>query len=378
MERLGFFEEVQAIRSRDEEDPGLLNYKLKVKEKPTGQLQAALGFQPGQSNKENQWFGQGRYNEENQSGYGWQTNLTGKWNGGRNYEFSTGFTNPRVDDSQWSLGVAASFKNTVRDLTSDIEVQEQRIAGSVTLGRSIIELIRGSISYQLTKITTSSDYFIVDRLREDGLKSTVTFALSRNSTNNYIDPTEGSNVRLAHGFTGGVLGGDFEYMESIAEASLYIPIDFTETYRAYFHLRGVLGYLQPVGDEPLPLIERYRLGGYNDMRGYKPNDIGPYFNIIQNPQGANSEFNKGGDKQMYYQLEYFVPLIPEAGIKALVFGDMGRVFDDTESMQFKDMYYDYGFGFRWITPFAPFRFEWAYPYEDGKTGDMRFIFYLGY
>ncbi len=39
---------------------------------------------------------------------------------------------------------------------------------------------------------------------------------------------------------------------------------------------------------------------------------------------------------------------------------------------------DIGFGFRWITPVAPFRFEWAYPIENGEVGDLRFIFYLGY
>jgi hypothetical protein len=40
--------------------------------------------------------------------------------------------------------------------------------------------------------------------------------------------------------------------------------------------------------------------------------------------------------------------------------------------------WDVGFGFRWITPVAPFRFEWAYPIENGRPGDLKFIFYLGY
>lgn len=81
---------------------------------------------------------------------------------------------------------------------------------------------------------------------------------------------------------------------------------------------------------------------------------------------------------MFYQIEYFAPLIPEAGIKTLVFYDAGRVYDDQESIEFKDLSQDFGFGFRWITPIAPFRFEWAYPLIDGKPGDMKFIFYLGY
>jgi outer membrane protein insertion porin family len=81
---------------------------------------------------------------------------------------------------------------------------------------------------------------------------------------------------------------------------------------------------------------------------------------------------------MVYQLEYYVPLIPEAGIKALAFTDWGQVFDESEAMSFKRLERDVGFGFRWITPIAPFRFEWAYPYVDGQLGDMEIIFYIGY
>ncbi len=73
-----------------------------------------------------------------------------------------------------------------------------------------------------------------------------------------------------------------------------------------------------------------------------------------------------------------MPLIQEAGIKALVFADAGQVYDDDEKIKFNDLYKDFGFGFRWITPIAPFRFEWAYPIVDGKVGDMLFVFYLGY
>ena len=81
---------------------------------------------------------------------------------------------------------------------------------------------------------------------------------------------------------------------------------------------------------------------------------------------------------MFYTIEYFAPLIPEANIKALIFGDIGRVYDDNEPISFKGFYRDLGFGFRWITPIAPFRFEWAYPLEDGRLGDPELVFNIGY
>jgi outer membrane protein insertion porin family len=100
--------------------------------------------------------------------------------------------------------------------------------------------------------------------------------------------------------------------------------------------------------------------------------------LLRAPGARRTTINKGGDKQLLFQAEYFMPLIPEAGIKSLIFGDAGRVFDDDEALSLKDMKKDVGFGFRWITPIAPFRFEWAYPVEHGRLGDMQIIFYIGY
>ena len=52
---------------------------------------------------------------------------------------------------------------------------------------------------------------------------------------------------------------------------------------------------------------------------------------------------------------------------------------DDEAVELQNFKKDVGFGFRWITPIAPFRFEWAYPVLDGgKLGDMEIIFYIGY
>jgi outer membrane protein insertion porin family len=379
--RLGYFEEVQIIKERDEQQQNLLHLNVKVKEKPTGQLQAAIGFTPSSSGSEgSQWFGQGRYDEKNQSGKGWNTNLTGKWNGEDNYSLDAGFSDPRLNDSHWSAGVSAFYSNERRRALDDVSVTEVRKGGSVFVGRKIIELIRARLTYRLQKIERDSDGYLLPRFSEEGISSSAIVSLIRNDVDNYIDPTSGSEVTVSQNFTGGpILRGDNQYMESRLDATAYLPIDFTETYRTYFKLHGVLAYIYPMGDEPVPFYERYRLGGYNDLRGFDYLDIGPRFSLLRAPGGSRSTINKGGDKMMYYQLEYFMPLIPEAGIKALLFGDIGRVYDDDEAITWSGFSKDVGFGFRWITPIAPFRFEWAYPIdEQGRLGDMEIIFYIGY
>lgn len=378
IERLGFFKQVQAIKERDVDDPSILKYNFKVEENRTGQLQAALGFQPGQSSAESSWFGQGKYSEENQSGYGWKTGLSARWNGSKTYSLETNFTNPRVNDSYWSLGFSGFLQNEVRTITDEISVQEKRVGGSVTVGRKIVELIRGTLTYRLSKITQTSEVYLIDKFKEEGIASSVIFGLRRNSTNNYLDPSDGSDLQFRHEVTGGLLGGDRQYFKTSGEATFYHPIDFSDTYRTYFRLNSSLSYIYPYGDNPVPLFERFQLGGPTDMRGFGLNSIGPKFNILQSPSGRVTRFNKGGDKELLVQLEYFVPLIMEANIKGVLFTDFGRVYDDDESIKWEDMKRDFGFGLRWITPIAPFRFEWAYPVENGEVGNLKFIFYLGY
>ncbi len=380
IQRLGFFEEVQIIKKTREGSDDILDILIRVKEKPTGQLQAALGYSPNTNTSEGRVFGQGRYDEKNQSGRGWQTQVSGQWNSGKNFNFNLQFRDPRVNDTEWSAGLQLFTTSQVSPILTDIlETQEKRTGASITIGRKIVEFIQASLTYKFETISHDSEQFLPQRFIEEGLSSSVIFALSRNATNNYLDPTEGSEVVLRQQFTGGaILRGDQEFAESSLTGSYYFPIDFSENYRTYFRFHAALSYIYALGGGEVPFFERYRLGGYNDLRGYPFQEVGPQFNILQSPGGAPLAYNKGGDKKLFFQLEYFFPLIPEAGIKALVFTDIGRVFDDNEGIELSEFKRDIGFGFRWITPIAPFRFEWAYPIENGKLGEQEFIFYLGY
>lgn len=379
--RLGFFEDVQIVKERDPENENLLNLKIRVKEKPTGQLQAALGFNPSENTSEAAFFGQGRYDEQNQSGHGWRTNLTARWNGGRNYSFEAGFTDPRVNDTDWLAGGSASTKYEVRKPFGDeVEIQDTRSGGSVFVGKKLFEQVSGRITYRAEHIKQKSDVYVVDRFRDTGLSSSAILSMSRIDTNSYIDPNEGSEVEIRQQFTGGkLLGGDQQFMESVFDFSKYIPIDFSDSFRTYFKLHGTASYIYPFGSEEVPFLERYRLGGPNDLRGYPLWSLGPRFSVMKSPGDPPERVFKGGDKKVLAQLEYFVPLIPEAGIKAVFFADAGRVFDDNQKFSFDGFAKDVGFGIRWITPIAPFRFEWAYPVIDGKiSGKPETIFYIGY
>lgn len=377
IERLGFFESVQVNKERA--DDNLLDLRVKVKERPTGQLQAAIMFTPGGSSTQSGWAGQGRYDEKNQSGKGWQTNVTGKWDGRKNYRLSLGFANPRVNDSYWSLGTSGFFSREGRRYINSEFIEERRYGGTLTVGRRLFEMVRASLSYKLQHAQLETDTFILERFREEGISSGLTLALSRNATNDVLEPSAGSSISLQQTVTGGaILRGDSKYMETSLDASYYYPFEFIDGFRTYIKLRGLLSHIYPYGDTAVPFMERYRLGGSNDMRGFPYWSIGPKFYVLRSPVNSAVAYNRGGNKKLLMQLEYFIPLIDEARIKAVLFSDTGRVYDDNESLSLADLHHDVGFGIRWVTPIAPLRFEWAFPLENGKLGDLEFIFSLGY
>lgn len=379
VERLGFFDAVQISRSRDRQEQDMLNLKVKVKERSTGQLQGALIFTPGSGAGRSGWAGQGRYDEKNQSGRGWSTNLTGKWDGRNNYTLSLGFTNPRLYDSHWSLGNSAFYMQESRRYANREFIEESRKGGTFSLGRKLFEHVYASATWKLQQTALHSDTYVLQKFREEGLASSLKLSLSRNAVNDFLEPSDGSQISLSQVISGGpILRGDKKFLETSLDAAYYYPVDFVEGYRTYFRLRGLFSYIYPLGGAPVPFLARYRLGGFNDMRGYPYWEIGPKFYVMRDPDNTSVEYNRGGNRKLLLQAEYFVPLIQEARIKALVFADVGRVYDDHDSLSLRDLYSDVGFGLRWVTPIAPLRFEWAFPFERGKLGDMEFIFYLGF
>lgn len=379
MARLGFFEDVQVIKERSEKDQSVVDLKYKVKEKPTGQLNASIGYTPPQGDAASGAFGQGSYEEQNQNGMGNQTYVRLKYTDDKNYDLDLGFTNPRVNDGPWLAGANVRYANRNETRLKDIKVEEKEYGSSVFVGRKIIERVSARVTYQISKTEQQASRFLNKKFQDKGVKSSLILSVGRYDTNDNQSPTEGSEITLRQRFTGGpVLKGDSRFMETTLDGAYYYPVDFGESYRTNFRLYGNLSYIYPFYGTDVPFTERYRLGGFNDLRGYDFDEIGPRFILFNTPNGIAEEVPRGGDKKLFFQFEYFMPLIQEAGIRALLFADTGRVFDDNEALSFSKMKRDVGFGIRWQTPIAPFRFEYAYPIENGKLGEGVPIFSIGY
>ena len=379
VQRLGFFDSVRILREQDAKHKDIIHLRVEVDERSTGQIQAAAIFTPVGGSLRSGWAGQGRYDEKNQLGKGWSTNITGRWSGAKNFSLDLGFSNPRVYDSHWTFGTSFFHMRESKRYVEDEFLDETRQGSTLSVGRKIYEHVIGTLTYRLQSVTVDKNTYVLSKFRDWGLSSSLMLSLSRNATNDYLEPTAGSSVSLFQVVAGGaLLRGDHRYLESGFDFAYYFPIDFSDSYRTHIRVHGLASIIYPFGSAPVPFTQRYRLGGFQDLRGFPYWSIGPKFYAMRSPSDEPVELNYGGNRKVMLQLEYFIPLIQEARAKALLFADIGRVYQEQDQLGFEGFRADVGFGLRLITPIAPLRFEWAYPIENGKLGDVEFIFYLGF
>jgi outer membrane protein insertion porin family len=132
-----------------------------------------------------------------------------------------------------------------------------------------------------------------------------------------------------------------------------------------------LGYIQEWDvNHPIPISELYYVGGINSVRGYRILSIAPTQRVSNTWNGMLFAVPVGGNKQLILNTELEFPLVEKAGIRGVVFYDLGNAFapgrwdNPTGPLFFNSV----GFGFRWFSPIGPLRFEWGIPLNRRTTG----------
>lgn len=171
----------------------------------------------------------------------------------------------------------------------------------------------------------------------------------------YLDPKMGSRNTIFAEYAGGPLGGGPNFVKSVADSAWYFPV-FWDT---VFMLRGRIGMVGSLIDKPIPINERFFVGGSGTVRGFRYGTAGP----LDKPGNRI-----GGNKELIFNVEYNFPLVPAARLKGVIFYDIGRGFDDGLSenenqphqINIRDLKHSWGWGFWWLSPLGPLRFEWGY------------------
>lgn len=114
---------------------------------------------------------------------------------------------------------------------------------------------------------------------------------------------------------------------------------------------------------PLPLNERFTLGGSNGLRGFDDNAVGLYGRggrLLRPEERGN--LSVGGNVLVNGNLELRVPMARSAGLWFALFGDMGALAAEHDQLYFFDSFrYSVGVGLRYlIGNQIPLRIDWGF------------------
>jgi len=190
----------------------------------------------------------------------------------------------------------------------------------------------------------------------------LSFNLIQDRRDDPLDPRKGVYNTLNVDFAEHIFGSQRDFVRVLARNSTYHPLGkklvlarSTEIGNiAAFHYSGL-------GDEAVPLPERFFGGGGSSLRGFPEDQSGP--------RDTETGFPIGGNALFFNQTELRFPLIGE-DVGGVLFHDFGNTFSGASNFSFRVQQdglkdFDYmvhavGFGIRYRTPIGPFRVDLAY------------------
>jgi outer membrane protein insertion porin family len=343
---LNYFDKVNAATvPGSAKDKIIVN--IDVTEKPTGLFSIGGGY-----SSQDGVLGTLDLSQRNFLGKGWEVFL--RLRGGENIQTGTiGFTEPWLFDRPLAAGF--DIFNT-RRILPDYTVNS--LGGDIRLGHPIGEYSRWNAVYRVSqdRISDVNELGSPALLSQEGthLTSLVGLSLSRDTRDNIFDPTRGSTQSIGFDFAG--VGFGEKFVRGTASATYFQPLPWLDHVLSF---RLMAGYAIGWSKDPLPLFERFYLGGSNSLRQFKSLQVSPR-------DGSGTRI--GGNSELLGTIEYQIPLF--FGIKAAIFYDVGNVWGPDVAggtkIDITDVRHGAGAGLRWNSPFGPIRVDYGVKLDQKK------------
>lgn len=367
---LGFFEEANIATAKGSAS-NKLNVNVDVKEKPTGTFSIGGGYSSLDG-----FIGQGSVQQANFLGLGLKANLSASI-GGKSKTYALGLSDPYFMDTKWTLGgdiyrSERIYSDYTRRLTgADIKggYPINDFIGTFLMYKyETKDLFDPSIAYQALHDIDVNDAYPLGKSATSSIYSSIT----HNNTDYRLDPSTGMINSFSAEYAG--LGGSNKFARFITDHTYFHPL----YKKLVASTKLTLGYIQEVGP-PVPIDEKFYLGGIYSLRGFKSRTVSPIKNeSIKDINGnqVNEQIYLGGDKEVIGNIELTFPLLSDVGLKGVVFFDYGNSFTDRSTL-FDSMLMSYGWGIRWASPIGPLRLEYGIPINprnviDSKSGRLEF------
>ena len=339
---LNYFETVEIVPDRRQQEP-IMDLNIKVKEKLTGTFSIGGGY-----SSVDKLMGIAEVSQGNLGGRGQLLKFKIQW-GSTHQLFMLSFMEPYLFDKE------VYGKVDLYNQEQDYDGYKLKTSGlALGIGKSFGEYVSTSLKFSydnslVTDITTTAPFALQKQLNSYGdriITNALSWSIARDSRDFFLDPKTGSRNSVFVEYAGGPLGGDPNFIKTIGDSAWYFPM-FWDTVIMF---RGRFGYVESLIDKPIPLGERFYVGGPSTLRGFRYGSAGP----------MDAELNRlGGNKELIYNIEYTFPIVPAARLKGVLFYDIGKAFDNYETVKFSELRQTAGFGFWWFSPIGPLRFEWG-------------------
>ncbi len=332
---LQFFDSVK-IDTKRGDSPELIDMTTTVAERPTGAFTFGAGF----SSVEKVIFN-ASISQNNLFGKGQQLNLTTSLSA-RRTNFNLGFTDPRILDSDITMGV--DLFNTQSDFFS---FDSETTGAGLRFGKNLSETDWLGIGYRysVTEVSNVAPGNATTFLF-NGRTTTSRIGPSwiRDTRDNFLNPTQGQRHVVRFALAGSVLGGA-DFYKTAYEGTWYKPLIGKLVFAFHTEVEMADGY----GGEDLPVFERFFLGGSNSLRGFTLRQVGPR-DVNGNPVG--------GDQSLLFNFELQYPITKE--FRVFTFYDRGNVYGEgtnllgtSRNFDLVEMRESVGGGIRFLSPFGP-------------------------
>jgi outer membrane protein insertion porin family len=300
--------------------------------------------------------------------------------------FYGGITDPYFMDRDVLVGFNGfmNFTNKGRGKSSKDEQPYNitGVGGGPRVAYDISEYLRHNIDYTLKKekVKGASRFSSFHIREQEGttLTSSIGHTLTYDRTDSRIIPKNGYLVSVSQEAAG--LGGDTKYLKHEVEGKIFKSF---YNNKVTVKLKGEAGNIRGWGGSIVKIQDRFNVGDYN-LRGFAGSGIGPRDKRTNEAIGGQNFYT--GTAEVTFPLG----LPKEFDVQGAVFVDTAALWDydiskakkDKEHLYTKNDIHNskmprasYGFGFIWLTRFAPIEVYFGFPFKK-KGYDKKQRFHL--
>ena len=291
-----------------------------------------------------------------------------------NTVYALNYTNPYYTIDGVSRGFGFNYVSTETDDTDVSDFDSDQFGVSMNYGIPLTESARigAGLQIQRTEVQTISttSQEIIDFINENDdeyLNLNLNANFIRDTRNRSLFPDQGSRQTLR--FEVSVPGSDLEFYKFSYENRFYFSLSETFT----LSLGSEFGYGDSFGGTTdLPFFEKFRAGGFDSVRGYESNSLGPRDSL-------DDTFGGNFMTTARVQILFPPPIIENKNRARLaLFVDAGNVFEEFEDFDSSDIRGSFGLGVNWITGLGGISAALSSTFNDGPEDDTEsFQFNLG-